>query len=224
MPARTTSHALETNYGRTLEALSLVLGFSYLAALPVSPYPGSPAIKGLSIAILAVLPWLSRTRRRDAALLSAALVASATGDVLLEAGPERLFVPGLSAFLTAHIAYTVLFAGNRATGAGLSRCLWLAAVLVYVALFSLWLAPSLGPLKIPVMIYICAIAAMTSTALLSRFGQRVAAGALLFLVSDSLLAIGKFKAPFLWLGYMVWTAYYAAQYLIATGVCHVSKD
>jgi uncharacterized membrane protein YhhN len=38
------------------------------------------------------------------------------------------------------------------------------------------------------------------------------------MLSDSLLAIGKFNGPFPGRGYLVWATYYAAQYLITTGV------
>ena len=221
MPAQAISRVRQTNYGWVLEVFSLTLGAGYLAALPAYPYAASPIIKGLSIAALAVLPWISKpvAQRRDAGLLSAALVASSLGDVFLDVGPEPFFVPGLCAFLTAHLIYTVLFVRNRSRlrSIGLSRRLGLSAVLVYAVLFSLWLAPGLGPLKVPVVLYICAITAMIVSALCSRFDWRVPIGALLFLASDSLLAAGKFKASFTGRGYLVWATYYTAQYLIVTG-------
>jgi uncharacterized membrane protein YhhN len=221
MAGPATVRAQQPNYQRMVEVLSLALGAGYLAALPAYPYAGSSIIKGLSIAVLAMLPWLSRpvTNRRDAGLLSAALVASSMGDVFLDVGPERLFVPGLGAFLAAHIIYTVLFlkSPSRSTSKGLSRRFGPVGVAVYAIAFALWLAPSLGPLKIPVALYIGAITAMVISAVRSRFGWRVASGALLFLVSDSLLAIAKFKTPFAGRDYLVWATYYAAQYLIATG-------
>ncbi len=215
--------------GRVLRVFSLLLGVGYLIALPAYPYAASPVIKGLSIALLAVLPWMLRPvpDPRGAALLSAALIASSTGDILLDVDPERLFVPGLCAFLAAHVIYTVLFATNRSYWQRIEtpRRALLIAVPVYVFLVSVWLVPDTGPLKIPVTIYICAITAMTTTALGSRFPWSVTAGALLFMVSDSLLAIAKFNGPFPARGYLVWATYYAAQYLIVTGASiPVSSD
>src|SRR5579864_2571664 len=208
--------------GRALHVSSLSLGLTYLIALPAYPYAASPAIKGLSIAILAVLPWMLRpvSDRRSAGLLSAALVASSAGDVLLDVDPERLFVPGLCAFLAAHLIYTALFAANRSCWQRIEtpRRVLLVAVPVCVLLISVWLVPDTGPLKIPVTVYILAITAMAITALGSRFGWRVAAGALLFMLSDSMLAIAKFHDPFPGRGYLVWATYYAAQYVITTGV------
>ena len=206
---------------RALQVLSVLLGVSYLIALPAYPYPASPLIKGLSIAVLAVLPWMLRPvpDRRIAGLLSVALLTSSAGDVLLDVDPERLFVQGLCAFLAAHVVYTALFATNRSCWQSLKtpRRILLIAVPVYVFLISAWLVPDAGPLKIPVTIYIFAITGMTTAALGSRFGWRVTAGALLFLASDSLLAIAKFSGPFPARGYLVWASYYAAQYLIVTG-------
>jgi uncharacterized membrane protein YhhN len=213
--------AAEMTRGRALQVSSLSLALTYLIALPAYPYAASPAIKGLSIAILAVLPWMlwPVPERRGAGLLSAALIASSAGDVLLDVDPERLFVPGLCAFLVAHLVYTVLFATNRTCWQRIEtpRRVLLIAVPVYVFLVSVWLVPDTGPLKIPVIIYIFAITAMTATALGSRFGWRVAAGSLLFMLSDTLLAIGKFNGPFPARGYLVWATYYSAQYLIVTG-------
>jgi uncharacterized membrane protein YhhN len=207
---------------RALQVLSVLFGVGYLIALPAYPYAASPVIKGLSIAVLAVDPWMLRPvpDRRCAWLLSAAVLASSAGDVLLDVDPERLFVPGLCAFLAAHLVYTALFATNRSCWQSLKtpRRILLIAVPVYVFLISVWLVPDTGPLKIPVTIYIFAITAMTIAALGSRFGWRVAAGALLFLASDSLLAIAKFNGPFPARDYLVWGTYYAAQYLIVTGV------
>ena len=207
--------------GRAIRVSSVSLALTYLIALPAYPYTASPAIKGLSIAVLAVLPWMLHPvpDRRSAGLLSVALFASSAGDVLLEVGPERLFVPGLCAFLAAHLLYTVLFAANRSCWQRIEtpRRVLMVAVPVYVLLISLWLVPETGALKIPVTVYIFAITAMTITALGSRFGWRVSAGALLFMLSDTLLAIGKFNGPFLGRGYLVWVTYYTAQYLIVTG-------
>ncbi|HKW97128.1 MAG TPA: lysoplasmalogenase [Bryobacteraceae bacterium] len=207
--------ALSTS-GRILILLSLVLSAAYLATLSDHHW----LVKALSIATLALVPWIPPFPEAPAnpALLSAALAASSLGDALLDLAPERFFVPGLSAFLAAHLIYTALFLRNRASLIGPARRLAIAAVLVYALLYSWWLAPDLGPLKIPVILYIAAITAMILSALASFFGARVAAGALLFLVSDSLLAAAKFKGPFAGRDYLVWLTYFAAQFLIATGV------
>jgi uncharacterized membrane protein YhhN len=46
----------------------------------------------------------------------------------------------------------------------------------------------------------------------------VSLGALLFLISDSLLGAGRFKLQIPWSGYVVWTTYYLGQCGITLGV------
>jgi alkylglycerol monooxygenase len=188
--------------------LSIALGGLYFVTLPWQPYPGSAAVKGLSIATLAAIAWLSSER-----LISMALAASSVGDVLLDVGPQKLFVPGLLAFLTAHLLYTALFLQRK------DRWRWWAVLpFVYAAVFAAWLAPDLGALHVPVFVYIAVIAAMVGSSFCLPATWMAPAGAFLFLVSDSVLAAGRFKAPVPLGGFLVWGTYYAAQLLIARGM------
>lgn len=146
---------------------------------------------------LALLALRSRGVRRDAGGLALGLAFSTAGDVLLDLDP-RLFGFGLGAFLLAHLTYIRLFARNRTAGIRRDppRLAAVLLILVYSATLSVWMVPSAGELAVPVVLYICVITAMVSTAILARFTQRwVAEGAVLFLISDSLLAIHKFKTP-----------------------------
>jgi uncharacterized membrane protein YhhN len=192
--------------------LSLFLGGLYMLTLPFQPYPGSAAVKGLAISTLAAIAWLGGIR-----LLSLALAASSIGDVLLDVGPVRLFVPGLAAFLTAHLLYTALFVRRRRPGDFGLRGMAAMAAFGYAAGFAFWLTPELGALRTPVYLYIAVIAAMVASALCAVGPWTVPAGAILFLISDSILAINKFKAPVPFAGVLIWSNYYAAQFLIARG-------
>src|SRR5579862_4560884 len=89
-------------------AFSGVLGILYFITLAWQPFPGSAAIKGLSIAALARLAWNSGAR-----LLALGLALSSIGDVLLDIRGVNLFVPGLCSFLFAHLVYTVMFVRSR---------------------------------------------------------------------------------------------------------------
>jgi len=204
---------------RLLLYISAAASTVYLLTLGWQPFPGSAALKGVPVAALAVLALAARRGRHDAGMLALGLAFSAAGDVLLDLDP-RFFVFGLGAFLLAHITYTVLFVRNRAAGIRLDPPL-LAAVLLVLAFsgtLSAWIVPSAGELAVPVVFYVCALTAMVSTALLARFkGGWVAAGAILFLISDSLLAINRFKTPLPLEDYLVWTTYYLGQCGIAVG-------
>jgi uncharacterized membrane protein YhhN len=212
--------------------LSVICSFFYLAIQRFQPYPGGVLLKVLSIAPLAVIAFRVRREQsakqrgvewsqdRDNVILAVALAFSSLGDALLDLDPERHFIKGLLAFLTAHFIYIQLFVRNWARP--LRPKVWqlalVAAVLVYSLLLSLWLAPSLGAVAAPVMIYVCVITVMAVSAILARFSKPwVYTSVILFLISDSILAVDKFKSPAPLHGYLVWATYYIAQYGIAIG-------
>jgi len=198
-----------------LRLASIVCSAVYLATTPWHPYPGSALIKGGSILLLACLAL-----RASRLLLCAALVLSSIGDILLDLSPD-FFVAGLGSFLLAHLTYVLLFVRARPSPlrpkAG--RLALMLAVILYAASFAAWLIPTLGSLAIPVALYIAAITAMVIAAILARFPSHwVVTGAILFLISDSILAVDKFKRPVPMRDYLVWITYYAAQYAITTGL------
>src|SRR5258708_31645669 len=122
--------------------------------------------------------------------------------------------------------YTFLFVRSRRhrLAPRAAELLGAGAVLVYSIAVSSWLLPSLGDLIVPVAIYMCAITAMVLSAILARFPNPwIAAGALLFLVSDSVLAVNKFKTPIPYRDLLVWSTYYLGQYSIAAGFLMASS-
>jgi uncharacterized membrane protein YhhN len=185
--------------------VSLLASAIYTATIPPGQFPGRWAVKAAAVGALAVM-----ARRHP--LLAFGLALGALGDLLLDLSPS-LFVWGLAAFLCGHIVYTVCFL--RTGGDRVSRAA-LAALAGYAVLFGWWLWPSLGELRLPVMFYIAAITAMAMSSW--RVSRLVAAGALLFLISDSLLAANRFKTPLPARDYLVWLTYYAGQLAIAWGM------
>jgi alkylglycerol monooxygenase len=157
---------------------------------------------------------------RFEALLVAALAFSLAGDVFLML-PD-LFIPGLASFLLAHVCYIALFRQGLPwfpSGKALVGTLAAGAVM-YAFLF-----PTLGPvLKVAVAAYTLVIALMAAQAIgramLLRDGRSVAvaAGALFFMASDSLLAVNKFAMPLPMAQFAVLSTYYVAQVLIALNV------
>jgi uncharacterized membrane protein YhhN len=152
-------------------------------------------------------------------MIFAGLVFSMAGDVLLILPSDR-FAAGLAAFLIAHLCYSAAFVSEiRALN-------WwrLFPLLAYGAVVYLLLAPSLGKLKLPVLLYVVAILAMAWFAWerWSQLGSRGAlsafVGALLFVISDTILAFNHFRLrskPALATSLAI---YWAAQWLMARSV------
>ena len=120
------------------------------------------------------------------------LAASLAGDVLLL--PPGRFVPGLVAFLAAHLAYLVAFLQLP------GEVLWLvigvvaAAVLVLTVGRALVRSAARAGLAGPVAAYLVAITLMAVTA--TRTGEIAAtAGAWLFVASDSMLGWDRLRSP-----------------------------
>jgi uncharacterized membrane protein YhhN len=180
-----------------------------------------------AVPVLCLLAWLRPIVGRDARLIGLGLVLSLAGDVLLEASP-RLFVPGLAAFLLAHVAYVAAYVGR-------TRALHLAR-LVPVAAFGVgaycYFEPTLGAMKGPVIAYIVTICAMMWRALaqigeLPGAPQRAwlaAIGALTFAASDTMVAYGRFVAASVGLKITLMVLYWAAQVMIAASAERVSRE
>ena len=158
-------------------------------------------------------------KRRFKPLLLAGLGCSLLGDVFLMV-PGR-FVPGLVAFLVAHLFYIALF--KRGLPWFPSRRALLATLGVGAAMYA-FLFGGLGPvLRVAVAAYVVVIALMAAqaigraTVLCDRASVLVAVGAGFFMLSDSLLATNKFAAPLPMAQFLVLATYYVAQILIA---CH----
>jgi len=150
-------------------------------------------------------------------LITSAFVFAWLGDVLLLW--EDLFLYGLGAFMLMQILYTVLFLLRR--GATSTKHLLYAISLVLwtvVVLRLLW--PYLNEMKIPVITYTAAIGLMALVASIRKKSIPgywiIVVGTILFMISDSALAIGLFSDinP----GKLtVMSTYAAAQYLIMMG-------
>lgn len=154
-----------------------------------------------------------------------ALVFSWLGDILLlfESLNSNYFIFGLIAFLIAHVFYIVLFDQVRVREKFKQSLLPLLPIAIYYILLISLLQPNLGGMQKPVSIYGLVISIMLSFAVdLWRLKDKPASfliisGALLFIISDSLLAINKFHKQFEYAGIAVMSTYGIAQLLITLG-------
>jgi len=161
-----------------------------------------------------------RLRRSDALLL-VALAFSLAGDAFLMF--PGFFIPGLVAFLLAHLAYIALFRQDAPWFA--SRRALAATLGIGVAMYAfLWQGGLPGALRGPVAAYVLVIALMAAQAMGRATVQRnpaalaVAVGTGFFMLSDALLATNRFVSPLPMSQAWVLGTYYAAQVLIVMGV------
>ncbi|NOT39744.1 MAG: lysoplasmalogenase [Alphaproteobacteria bacterium] len=202
-------------------ALALAVCVAYLGLLNGAASALRTAVKTAGILILSSLPltFLGTPNAPASALLllAVALALSALGDFFLALKDQRrFFVPGLASFLAAHVAYLIAFLphASRPDGVALAA---IAAVLAAAALLLARIAPHLGSLRVPVFAYFAVIMAMVAAALSIREAWILSAGAAVFALSDSLIAVRKFAAPFALINEAVWITYVAAQFMIAAG-------
>lgn len=153
---------------------------------------------------------------------------SCIGDIFLML-PFDAFVPGLIAFLLAHVCYIVAFRAGFRSGQGLLFSAALLAVFAGINLAGLWpLLPN--DLRIPVVVYVVVLALMATLALARAWTNNAATpsaptsarwaaiGAVLFVISDSVLAWDRFGGGLPAATLCVLSTYYAAQYCIARSV------
>lgn len=178
--------------------------------------------KPLTMVLILVVAALGRDLApyRYANLILAGLACSLVGDIFLML-PSDQFVPGLVSFLIAHLFYIAAF---RSGFAGF-RPAWLAFPFFAYGLTAFWiLLPGLGELKLPVIAYLLVIltmawqAAVRWNAMRDRSCLFAFAGALLFVISDSIIAFNRFHTRFYLAEALIMSTYFAAQWLIALSV------
>ena len=200
---------------RPIEWVFVVLATAFVAGLPFLPYPGDVVLKVAPIICLLVAVALTGTDRRRRIVL-AALVFCGIGDISLERG---LFTLGLGAFLVGHLFYLSVFC--RRLELNLKKGLLLALLLLYGAGLINYLAPHLGDMRNPVVLYMGVIFAMSAAAISGRDNHAlVALGAVLFVLSDSLIAINRFVEPVPGARYWIMTLYYGAQFFLTWDARH----
>lgn len=154
-----------------------------------------------------------------------ALLFSWLGDMLLlfQENDPFFFLLGLSAFLAAHIFYIIFFHWVRVKEQIKSNIWLLLLVVAYYAALISFLSPYLGDMKLPVRVYGLVISFMFMLAMHMFFikdrraGRMMMSGALLFVISDSVLAINKFYQPFTLADPFIMLTYGLAQLFITEG-------
>lgn len=194
------------------------------------------ATKPLLMPILIALFALSSAKTfqlRNA--LTTAFFFSWMGDVALMFTDknENFFLAGLVSFLITHVLYIVSFvkiAGGK-TGFLKKSPFTATPLLVYFVALIFWILPNVpGEMQPPVVIYSITIALMVLSAM-NNFGNvpkkvflNTFSGSLLFMISDSIIAVNKFVFPLAFAGVLIMALYISGQYFIAKGFVILSKE
>lgn len=195
----------------------------YLINVRATPSRTRMAYKTLSTTLLACFAALRAGRT---SLLVPALALGSLGDAFLAWPGELNFLCGLGSFLVAHLFYVALFAG---LGAGQAQ-IWADTWRQGVAGVMMLLAPGMvivlmprvaGALRLPIFIYSATILVMVLS-VLTVLNETIVVGAVLFALSDSILATEEFVVSREsghrgWMQHAVWVLYYSGQFLIAAG-------
>lgn len=150
-------------------------------------------------------------------MIIAGLLFSLAGDVFLMLPADR-FIQGLVSFFVAHLFYIAAFIVE---GGQEPRPLMMLPFMLYGMLMLQLLWPHLGKLRLPVLAYMLVILMMgwTATGRWIGTGQPGSLfaflGAILFIISDSVLAFDRFKRHFTKAQVYILATYFTAQWLIA---------
>lgn len=205
------------NVGYPLAAVSYLLSARWI------PYPGHALVKAVPILLLAAIVFSRTERSRARLLFGIGLLFSAGGDIALASRFPHYFETGLGLFLVAHLFYTASFlcrprASFRERGLPLGLVLFVALAVAVLVL------PRTGTLLVPVAAYVLAISTMGILAAVQKQdAPALFAGALLFIISDSIIAMNKFVVMIPQSGILIMTTYYLAQFLLARGMLGLSR-
>jgi uncharacterized membrane protein YhhN len=152
-------------------------------------------------------------------LVLTALVFSIVADTMLMVVEVSLLQQGIVYFLLSHVMYIAAFSLEydfRGWNMAVASIL-----LVLLAMFYRGIRGTVGKLRIPILIYAAVLCTMLFFAL-SYFNQEISrksvfiiVGALLFVISDFLLAYLSFIRPHKQESVIVWAVYAPAQLLLA---------
>lgn len=182
--------------------------------------------KPLTTIFVILLPILGKgLNAKFRRTLILALCFCLLGDILLL--KNAYFVFGLGAFLIGHLLFAKAFIGLH--GFQRNPIVALLLLIIGIGLYA-WLYPDLGDLKYPVAAYVLVILFMAWQGIGLYLREKTTAygfilfGVALFMLSDSMIAIDKFKAPFELSGLVILSTYWLAIALIANAGTMILKN
>ena len=197
----------------TISTLEIIFGMNHLQN---GVFLTKPLIM-ISIMVFYFLQTKKQLNFQDKLMLIA-FFFSMMGDTFLMFQGETYFMFGLGSFLITHLFYIFVFSRNRLKANWLAR---FSFIIFSVIMLFILQSNINSALLIPIIIYMIAITVMAITASERNINSEsywlVLIGAILFVLSDSLIAINKFVVTIPLQTILIMGTYILAQYLIAIG-------
>jgi uncharacterized membrane protein YhhN len=207
---------------KVLSVIYFVFGLLYIFIGENSSFATGLCLKSLIIPTLIVIYLLNLRHNltRLNTMILAGLFLSWAGDVILDFS----FIPGLTCFLLAHVMYlTAFFLTPGGNTIFRERVYLLVPVILFGAGLVYFLYNDLAGMRVPVILYAIVILAMLSSAInridkVNRISYYlVLTGAVLFVISDSAVAVNKFSIHFKSSGFVIMSTYIIGQFLLILG-------
>jgi uncharacterized membrane protein YhhN len=162
-------------------------------------------------------------------LIFIGLLFSQVGDTLLMyvSNHPNFFLAGLGAFLITQTLYATAFYlyENENKGFIVQKPYWTLPFLAYLGTLLFLLLPNIPSQFAPaIVIYACIITTMSiaacnlATKMKNEHWKILFGGVLLFLISDSLIAVNKFLMPLPYEGLLIMSTYIVGQFMIVEGI------
>lgn len=210
--------------GKRLNLFYIITATLYILSIPLKLNTLDPLLKVFPLLVLfsAAYSQLSGNIRL---LGLVAIVLCACGDVLLTQSIEQSFVYGLGAFVVGHIFYLIAFlqfANKRFIIAKLVMAIIVLCITIGLAMIIL---PVTENLLIPVSIYVGIITSMVVAAIFAWSKSMLhIGGAIIFMISDTILAWNMFLVPLPYASIGIMLTYYVAQFCIVAGLIKLFTD
>ena len=162
--------------------------------------------------------------------ISIGLMLSSCGDVMLELDDNNkdYFIAGLAAFLLAHLSYICAFTSEAVQYTNMLA--FIIIIGIYYAIMMSFLLPSVeSDLVLPIIVYGLVISTMllfgaaryTSTSHTYTHDSKLSSliGSIIFLLSDTILALDKFAFRITSAKTIIMLTYYIGQTFIAISTC-----
>ena len=214
-----------------LLALTLLIALADWVAVAVDRRPLEYVLKPATmVALGAVVLALDLPGGQLRWWYLAAIVFSLAGDVFLMIALDRFFIFGLVAFLLAHIAYVIGFniplPEFSAWGLVFAVIVSLGGARIIRRIVAALASNGQSAMRTPILIYSLVISLMLLSAMMklsdltwnANAAALVSLGALLFYISDILLAWNKFVAPIQHGRIYNIAAYHLGQIMLIAGV------